>query len=870
MSSYKSVIYDHAEMVYRNLRPGETLAEVAASGGWNAVTVIDNTISDSNQVTLQGRYIVPQTVATTVGNRFTGQSGLFADYNGIDWTFTTPAENTTTLVLSGSNAGTNYKYASGTWSKVNKLTEVGVYVYDSTKAYDANSLALYNGVLYKANDYIPANTAWAIGTTGATWLALQTGTGQVGSYGSYLLVGSSLPASDSPFSLSALSGNLPVVGSTKVLLKAGITYDLQAYLSVSGDYFEYTWKTDAGVTLSTIGWSGSVASADPGTQAPAAAIYTPVADTYVQLVAGVRQGTGQAYVVRSGYGSISIKQVGNSDVSKFLGALNNAYTSANTYPSGTVVTYNGALYLSNDSVPAGTAFTTGTTGATWTLLTKSVKDRIVDLQSGYLCVVALTQSGRLFVMSGSPALPGKAGAINASADYQGIRGLSQQDEVFFIDNATGAQETGTITSFAVNGLCCHVLFDNGNLWAWGRNDKGQLGAGDTTNRYVPVKVQTGVTKLYKNHHTTMGTGRGWIESVFILKNDGYVYATGYNGNYYFDNTTTNRSSFAKVNWIPQNPLNLFKGGNVNGNVVVETNAGLDANGAQLSKILVAGANNNGQMGTTASTNLTTPGVDVTTAWTGSATTTQRIMSVGFGSAYEDSAYNPTGTTVIWFRESYNPTATPDVIKTAGFNVYASLGDGTTTNSATPGTVSIGGSTSYKIKELVTLGNGVMSVYALLENGSLYVWGRNMEGQLGLGTNTNTLTPTLSLSGVQTLGFGGTGGYTNFQYEFCTAMFAQKTDGTWWATGENSTGQQGIGSVDDTNTWKPMRLRKNQTFSKFAVGAAAGSTAGLTVVWLDAATGDLWGWGRTTEGLLGGPVTNHCVFPQKFNWQQELV
>ena len=29
---------------------------------------------------------------------------------------------------------------------------------------------------------------------------------------------------------------------------------------------------------------------------------------------------------------------------------------------------------------------------------------------------------------------------------------------------------------------------SGTLWAWGDNDRGQLGLGDTVNRYVPIQV----------------------------------------------------------------------------------------------------------------------------------------------------------------------------------------------------------------------------------------------------------------------------------------------------------------------------------------------------------------------------------------------
>ena len=128
--------------------------------------VVDNTIVDSDLATVEGRYIVP---ATGTLNDFSGQENKYADYDGTAFSFSTPNENDIVLIISGTNIGQFWKYVSGTWQIFTKTTGLPVYLWASTNSYKANDLCIYNNSLYQSNAAIPVNTAFVVGTTGATW-----------------------------------------------------------------------------------------------------------------------------------------------------------------------------------------------------------------------------------------------------------------------------------------------------------------------------------------------------------------------------------------------------------------------------------------------------------------------------------------------------------------------------------------------------------------------------------------------------------------------------------------------------------------------------------------------------------------------------
>jgi alpha-tubulin suppressor-like RCC1 family protein len=129
----------------------------------------------------------------------------------------------------------------------------------------------------------------------------------------------------------------------------------------------------------------------------------------------------------------------------------------------------------------------------------------------------------------------------------------------------------------------------------------------------------------------------------------------------------------------------------------------------------------------------------------------------------------------------------------GLRVSGALGDGSTSSHVTtPQQIS-----ALSAKEIVAIASGYQFSLALEDDGTVWAWGRNVEGQLGDGTTTQRTTPVQvpNLSGITAIAAGG--------YH---ALALQGDGGIVWAWGDNSEGQLGDGTT--TNRSTPIRVAEN--------------------------------------------------------------
>jgi alpha-tubulin suppressor-like RCC1 family protein len=159
------------------------------------------------------------------------------------------------------------------------------------------------------------------------------------------------------------------------------------------------------------------------------------------------------------------------------------------------------------------------------------------------------------------------------------------------------------------------------------------------------------------------------------------------------------------------------------------------------------------------------------------------------------------------------THSPGVVTTLrawGNNYTGQLDDGTYGNNRTT-PVKVSGLRGAELKALLAAGQG--HTLALKSDGTVSAWGYNRDGELGNGANEDSPTPVLvkdfrdptgHLSGVRAIAAGS------------SHSLALKEDGTVWAWGYNFDGQLGDGT--EANSTRPVRVGELQGVEAIAAGS----------------------------------------------------
>ena len=353
----------------------------------------------------------------------------------------------------------------------------------------------------------------------------------------------------------------------------------------------------------------------------------------------------------------------------------------------------------------------------------------------------------------------------------------------------------------------------GALFGAGNNGSGNLGLGNVTNYSSPVQ-SAGTSWKQLAYNTATGIG---------IRGDGTLWSWGIGtAGVLGQGATTTLSSpvqiGANTTWKQAAVASYAAAAIKNDNT-----------------LWTWGQSNTGQAGTGSFTNISSP-VQVGTA------TNWRQVACGYvGPGEMMAAIKTDGTLWTW-----------------GYNANGQLGLGTLTQVSTP--VQVGTATNWR-----TVYCGYTGA-AIKADGTLWTWGFNGMGQLGLGTTTQVSTPVQvgNLTNWLSVSAGG-----NQSIGSCFTV-ATKTDGTLWSWGANGNGQLGLGNT--TSYSSPVQVGTLNTWRAVVAGNSTYSYGNNTVmVYATKTDGTLWVWGNNQYGQLGLGNTTSYSSPVQVgtltNWKQ---
>jgi len=354
---------------------------------------------------------------------------------------------------------------------------------------------------------------------------------------------------------------------------------------------------------------------------------------------------------------------------------------------------------------------------------------------------------------------------------------------------------------AAGGSHSLALKVDGTVWAWGKNDHGQLGVGNDriSASASPLQVSglTGVTQI----------AAGDLHSL-ALKSDGSVWAWGANGaGQLGDGSTTDRFAPVQVRGVSHVVL-----------IATGSSASFSVAATSDGRIWAWGANGEGQLGDGSVSNSSVPvlATRVSGACPAPAVCTPPLVRFLAAGTRHVMAEDQGGGAIVW---------------AWGSNTSGAFGDGGSTSSRVP--VQVGPLTQAS-NSFAQLAAGNQYGMALNLDGSVLTWGTTFSGVLGRGpvpVAPETPSAIASFTGVTAVAAG---------YGHALALL---NDGTVWAWGHGDQGQTGSAF---TVTSSPAQVAMLSGIVKISAGGAHS-----LVVRTD---GTVWAFGDDLDGQLGRGFT----------------
>jgi alpha-tubulin suppressor-like RCC1 family protein len=414
---------------------------------------------------------------------------------------------------------------------------------------------------------------------------------------------------------------------------------------------------------------------------------------------------------------------------------------------------------------------------------------IVSLSSGLDEIVALKNDGTLY---------GWGYNGDDSELAAGGSAATQTATPATVSNLSG------ITAIAAAKSHYLALKSDGTVWTWDDTTPGEISNGTTitgSSSAIQVSGLSGITQVACGTYFNM-----------VLKSDGTVWAWGQNANGELGDGSTTDSQTPEEVYTSSGPLSGITAITCTGSFGMA----LKSDGT----VWTWGANGSGQLGN-GNTTSTDTAAEILTG----------ITAIGAG-AIDAYAIKSDGTVLAW-----------------GDNTYGQLGNGSLTLPYSPTPASVSGLTG-----ITAVVGGYYFELALKSDGTVWTWGENQVGQLGNGTITtaNDVPAQISsLTGITAISAG----------EDSFHSIALKNDGTLWGWGSNSNGQLGtgtygsIGGTSPTGSDVPVQVQGLSGVTVAGLACGKYSTVALE------STGAVLEWGDSSYEPIGFSVPISVTDPQ---------
>ena len=371
-------------------------------------------------------------------------------------------------------------------------------------------------------------------------------------------------------------------------------------------------------------------------------------------------------------------------------------------------------------------------------------------------------------VAGNAEYSGAQGIYSWASSPKGESGRNTQGPSARVSSPTqiGSLTTWSSISGYYDGFFYGATKTDGTLWAWGGGQYGRLGQNNETDRSSPVQIPG--TTWARSEAAAKNGG-------FATKTDGTLWAWGENAEGALgQNDRTNRSSPVQIPGTTWSTTKNKFGGSTYTAAAIKTDGTLWTWGYEDQGIL--GQNN--------LTNYSSP------------------VQVGSGSDWATISKPPR-----YFQAAIKTDGTLWMWGAGGYGNLGQNQNGDNHRFSSP--VQVPG-TTWKL----VCGAG-QSVSATKTDGTLWSWGRNNNGRLGLNNETNYSSPVQVGSSTDwdiplQLGFIGGG---------------IKTDGTLWSWGYNGAGH--LGQNDRTARSSPVQIPG--TWADMAASGESGSIMAMNLI-----------------------------------------